>query len=311
MQILFDIVLPVFGTLFIAFFSARAGIVPPKVAEGLAGFVFTFAVPALLFDNIVRHPLPDPIEWNYLVSFFGAAYCVWLIAMGISRVLFRRDLAHASIAGMSAGFGNTMLGLPLVLNTFGEAGVLPIFLIIAFHSWQFFGLATVLLETSKRQKGTISALPLTIARSLVTNPIIIGLVAGLLCNLGAVPVPKPVTDITGFLGQAAMPSAVFVMGASLAKFRMAGAIREAVAACILKLLLFPALTYVIATHVFEMQPLWRDVAVVIAALPVGINVFLFADRYEAGAPVAATAMLLSTFLSFGTIAAVLYLLGVR
>ncbi|UUX49818.1 hypothetical protein NUH88_20790 [Nisaea acidiphila] len=59
----------------------------------------------------------------------------------------------------------------------------------------------------------------------------------------------------------------------------------------------------------ELRPCSR--AVVIAALPVGINVFLFADRYEAGAPVMATAMLLSTFLSCGTIAAVLYLLGVR
>ena len=60
-----------------------------------------------------------------------------------------------------------------------------------------------------------------------------------------------------------------------------------------------------------MEPLWRDVAVVMAALPVGINVYLFADRYEAGAPAAATSMLLSTFLSFGTIATVLTLLEVR
>lgn len=311
MEILIDIVLPIFGTLFIAYIAARTKLFPTKATEGLATFVFTFAVPSLLFDSVSRHPLPDPIEWELLISFFGTAYLIWLAGMLISRWLFKRDFAHASLAGMTAAFGNTMLGLPLVLTTFGEAGSIPIFLIIAFHSWQFFALATILLEGSRRQNSTLKALPWTIAKSLATNPILVGLVLGLACNILAIPVPDPVADITGFLGRAALPCAVFVMGASLAKFRITGAIGEAVAGSLLKLIAFPALTYVAATYVFTMEPLWRDVAVVMAALPVGINVYLFADRYEAGAPAAATSMLLSTFLSFGTIATVLTLLEVR
>lgn len=311
MEILIDIVLPIFGTLFIAYISARTGLFTNKATEGLATFVFTFAVPSLLFDNVSRHPLPDPIEWELLVSFFGAAYLIWIAGMALSRWLFGRDMAHASLAGMTAAFGNTMLGLPLVLTTFGEAGSIPIFMIIAFHSWQFFALATILLEGSRRQKGTVKALPWTIVKSLATNPILVGLVLGLACNLLAIQVPKPIADITGFLGRAALPCAVFVMGASLAKFRISGAISEAVAGSFLKLIAFPAMTYIAATHIFTMDPLWRDVAVVMAALPVGINVYLFADRYEAGAPVAATSMLISTTLSFVTIATILTLLEVR
>lgn len=311
MEILIDIVLPIFGTLFIAYLAARTGLFTTKATEGLATFVFTFAVPSLLFDSVSGHPLPDPIEWELLLSFFGTAYLVWIAGMITSRWLFRRDFAHTSLAGMTAAFGNTMLGLPLVLTTFGEAGSIPIFLIIAFHSWQFFALATILLEGSRRQNGALRALPWTIAKSLATNPILVGLVLGLMCNIFAIPVPDPVADITGFLGRAALPCAVFVMGASLAKFRITGAIGEAIAGSLLKLIAFPALTYIAATYIFTMEPLWRDVAVVMASLPVGINVYLFADRYEAGAPAAATSMLLSTFLSFGTIATVLTLLEVR
>ena len=78
MEILIDIVLPIFGTLFIAYIAARTKLFSTKATEGLATFVFTFAVPSLLFDSVSRHPLPDPIEWELLISFFGTAYLIWL-----------------------------------------------------------------------------------------------------------------------------------------------------------------------------------------------------------------------------------------
>ncbi|HEY9566817.1 MAG TPA: AEC family transporter, partial [Thalassobaculum sp.] len=67
----------------------------------------------------------------------------------------------------------------------------------------------------------------------------------------------------------------------------------------------------LATHVFTVEPLWRDVAVILASLPVGVNVYLMAQRYDAGVAPAVTAVLLSTAVSTLTVAAVLTLLAVR
>ncbi|WP_193181274.1 AEC family transporter [Nisaea sediminum] len=312
MEILIDIVLPVFGTVFIAYGAARLGWFPEAAVDSLSKFVFNFAIPPMLFHTMARQTLPDPIEWEFLISFFGAGYAVWLLGMLISLWWFRRDFAHASLAGMTGAFGNTvLLGIPLILTTFGDAGTLPVFLIIAFHSWQYFAVVTILVEGGRGQKGALLAIPVSIVRSLATNPILIGLIAGLAWNIFALPLPKPVSDIAQFMGRAALPCAVFAMGASLARYRLSGAIWEALVGSLLKLVLFPALTYLLATHVFSMDPLWRNVAVIVAALPVGVNVYLFADRYNAGTQAAATSMLLSTFLSFGTIAFVLHFLGVR
>lgn len=312
MEILIDIILPVFGTVFIAYFAVRLGLFPETAIDGLSKFVFNFAIPPMLFHTMSRQTLPDPIEWEFLISFFGAGYAVWILGMLVSLWWFRRDFAHASLAGMTGAFGNTvLLGIPLVLTTFGEAGTLPVFLIIAFHSWQWFAVVTILVEGGRGQKGAMIGIPWIILKSLSKNPILIGLMLGLAWNIFALPLPQPVADITGFLGRAALPCAVFAMGASLARYRISGAIWEALAGSVLKLVAFPAIAYVIATHVFVMDPLWRDIAVIMAALPVGVNVYLFADRYDAGAPAAATSMLLSTFLSFGTIGLLLHFLGVR
>ncbi|MBO6562652.1 MAG: AEC family transporter [Nisaea sp.] len=312
MEILIDIVLPVFGTVFIAYGAARLGWFPEAAVDNLSKFVFNFAIPPMLFHTMARQTLPDPIEWEFLISFFGAGYAVWLLGMLISLWWFRRDFAHASLAGMTGAFGNTvMLGIPLILTTFGDAGTLPVFLIIAFHSWQFFAVITILVEGSRGQKGTLVGIPWAIVKSLLTNPLLIGLLCGLAWNIFSLPLPKPLEEITGFMGRAALPCAVFAMGASLARYRLRGAIWEALVGSALKLVAFPALTYILATHVFSMEPLWRDVAVIVAALPVGVNVYLFADRYNSGTPAAATSILVSTFLSFGTVAFVLHFLGVR
>ena len=312
MEILIDIILPVFGTVFIAYLVTRFGLFPQSAVDGLSKFVFNFAIPPMMFHTMARQTLPDPIEWEFLISFFGAGYVIWFLGMLISLWWFRQDFAHASLAGMTGAFGNTvLLGIPLILTTYGEAGTLPVFLIIAFHSWQWFAVVTILVEGGRGQKGALLAIPWAIAKSLATNPILIGVLLGLAWNMFDLPLPKPVVDITQFLGRAALPCAVFAMGASLAAYRLGGAITEALVGSALKLVLFPALTYVLATHVFSMDPLWRNVAVIVAALPVGVNVYLFADRYNAGTQAAATSMLLSTFLSFGTIAFVLHFLGVR
>ncbi len=57
--------------------------------------------------------------------------------------------------------------------------------------------------------------------------------------------------------------------------------------------------------------MWRDVAVIVAALPIGVNVYLFAQRYDAGTAPAATGLLISTAVSVVTVALLLHGLGVR
>ena len=105
--------------------------------------------------------------------------------------------------------------------------------------------------------------------------------------------------------------ALATMGASLAGFRLSGAVADAGLSVVLKLIAHPLLVWLLATYVFDLKPLWRDVATVMAALPVGINVYLLADRYQAGVGSGVTAILVSTALSVASIAVVLTFLGVR
>lgn len=312
MQIILDIIVPVFGIVGLGYVAARLGWFPAEANKGLSRFVFDFAIPALLFRSMATTALPAEIEWGYLASYFGGGYIAWITGTALAYLLFRRSGAEPAIAGMTAGFSNTvLLGVPLILTTFGEAGTLPIFLLIACHSWQLLSVVTIQAEVGIGARDEMRKLPANVGMSLVRNPIIWALALGIIANLIGMPMPKFANTLLETLGRAALPCALFAMGASLAVYRIVGALPQASVGTVLKLVLHPAATYALATHVFQVTPLWRDVAVIVAALPVGVNVYMMAQRYGAGVAPAATALILSTAGSVGSIAVVLWLLGVR
>ena len=73
----------------------------------------------------------------------------------------------------------------------------------------------------------------------------------------------------------------------------------------IKLVVCPLAVWALATLVFEIPPLWAKVAIVLGAMPVGVNVYLFGVRYHAGEAESATAVLLSSILSLATLSLVL------
>ena len=135
--------------------------------------------------------------------------------------------------------------------------------------------------------------------------------AGLVVAALSLPLPKPVDDITRLLGTAAAPCALFAMGAALPQYRIAGNVLESSLVTILKLAVHPLLVWLLATYVFTVDPLHLQVAVLLAATPVGANVYLLAARYNVGTATATTSVFLTTAASLITLSVVLLLITAR
>jgi len=311
MGVLIDIIVPVFAVVGVGFTAAHKRWLSEAGVDGLGAFVFNFAIPAMLFKAMATRDMPETIEWSLLIAYFGAAYLSWFVGIAMFRNVFRRDWATASVLGLGGAFSNAvMLGLPLVHLAFGEAGLLPAFLIISFHTWQLFFVVTVLVETARGRKGRLTALVGDVIKGLVSNPIIVAVLAGILWNALDLGLAGPVERFLDLLGRAGIPCALFCLGASLARYELKGALPQASVIGVLKLGLHPLLVYLIGAHLFGLDGLWLSVAVLMAATPVGINVYLFGIRYDTGTAPAATSILLTTLVSVATLSGVLWLLGV-
>jgi predicted permease len=59
-----------------------------------------------------------------------------------------------------------------------------------------------------------------------------------------------------------------------------------------------------------LTPVWAGVAVIFASMPVGINSYLLASRYNSGVATVAGAVTLSTALSLFSVSLWLFVLGI-
>ncbi len=312
MGILVEIIMPVFGLVMLGYVAARLGWFEQAGIRGLSSFVFNFAIPVMLFRAIATTTLPAEMPWQFLTSYYLSAFCVFAGAMVVGRMVFRQQVQVTGIFAMAAAYSNVvLLGIPLILTTFGDSASLPLFMIVATQAAVMFFITTAVVEAAGGDVGQLRYLPWQTTKVVIKNPIIIGLLLGLLINLLDIAVPTAIDAVTKSLSLAALPCAAFSVGASLSQYRVKGSLPQALCLVAFKNFLHPLLVWVTAHHLFQLDAVWTATAVLLAGTPVGVNVYLFAQRYNALVVPAAAAIVISTGTSVITLSVILYLLDVR
>ncbi|MGQ3676610.1 AEC family transporter [Xanthobacter sp. TB0139] len=301
------ILLPIFGLIAVGYGAARSGLMSERASDGLAEFVFNVAVPVLIFKTLSDAHLPDAQPWGYWIAYFSGAFFVFALAMLAARKLFGRNHDEAVIHGFTAGQANTVfVGVPLILSAYGEAGAVPLFLLLAIHLPVMMVAATLLLEGGA--SFATSATRRRLLKALAFNPILLGIYAGGLAQMTGVSVSGVPRDMIDMIAAAATPCALISLGLSLKRYGIGGDLRPPLLISTLKLLVHPLAVFLL-TLLLPMPPVWAGVAVLFAAMPSGVNGYLLAQRYGLGVHIATSAVSLSTLLSVFTIAIWLYVLG--
>lgn len=298
------IVLPVFGLIALGYVTRWTRVLRETTGEGLSDFVFVLAVPCLLFRTLATAAIPPDQPWGYWISYFTGLAVVWLLAQLVAQRLFARKGPELVVSGFAAAQSNTVfVGVPMILKAYGEAGAVPLGLLLAIHLPVTMTIATLLAE------GRATSLQLLLKR-LFTHPIIIGILLGSAARPVVAFVPAPLWTIVDLIAGAAVPCALISLGIALRRYGLASGIGLPAVLSFLKLVLHPLIVFLLATRVFSMPLAWSGVAVLFAACPCGINAYLFAERYKQGVADASSAIALSTALSLFTIIAWLTFLGV-
>ena len=299
------VVLPVFILIGLGFAAGCFGILSHQAGEGLSDFVFTFCIPTLIFKTMATADLPQTQPWGYWGAYFFGVALVWSLMMILARRVFHVQHGESVIAGFCASQSNTVLvGIPLLLSAYGEAGRVPLFLLIAVHLPIMVAAATLLIE------GRRGVNFLNLARRLFFNPILMGIFVGLAWRATGWRLGGPLNSVVDSLAAASIPCALMAMGLALRRYGLHSNFRLSLAVTAMKLAVLPFIVYMLAIWVFPMPPAWAGIAVLFAAMPSGVNSYLFAERYKVGVALSSGTIALSTGLSVISTLFWLWLLGV-
>ncbi|MEQ8396462.1 AEC family transporter [Thalassobaculum sp.] len=311
MASILDAVVPLFAVIFAGYLAGRTRILAEDAVRGLNRFVFTFAMPPMLFRLMATTDVTALGQGRFLFGFFWAELMVFLFGAILGGLVFRQRFAEMVMQGFGSSFSNgVLIALPLLISLHGEAGAVPALLLFTLDVLMFSAI-TIMLEAARagEGEGAVSALAAarTTGMAILQNPIIMATLLGILWGIAGLPMPSLVSKTFGFLGQAGPPAALFALGATLAYRRVRGSVGSASGMVVLKLFAHPALVFLTLTLVVPVEPFWVHAAVVFAACPVGANVYVFAQHYGVQVTAASAAILVSTGLSMLTITALLVL----
>ena len=309
MNPIFDVIFPVFAIIGMGYGAAKLNWVKESTVDGLSDFTYHFAVPVMLVQTISRSSLPEQVPWALLFSYYGASFSVLTLGLLSCQNLLRRDFGESAMHGFTSTFPNTvLLGIPIVLMAFGEEATVPLFLIISLHSTSLLPVISTLMEVAKGRNASLAKVGRNALRGIAANPIILSLVSGIVMNLLDLRLPSALDPVAELMGDAVTPCSLFALGATLTRFQIAGRWKDMGMVVIAKLLLQPLIVATLAIVVFQLEyGLWVQVAILIAAQPVGVTPYLFASRYQVNVALASNAMLITTLISPITLSVLLWL----
>jgi malonate transporter len=299
---------PLFLLVLLGYVLTRWGRWPKAAADALTRFVFSVAIPALLFRLMSDFSRLPAVDARLLVAYFGACLLVFLLGRFLAARLFRLDGVAQSVFALGGIFANNvLLGIPLAKVTLGVASLPVISLVLVFNALLLWTLATVSVEWARHRALSWSGY-LQAAKAVLRNPIVASILAGTAWGLAALPLPDPVDRTLELIGEAAVPLALIALGMGLSEYGIRDGWRISATITALKLLVQPGAVWLLA-RALALPALETQAIVMLASLPVGANVYLMSRQFDAlGGPVAAS-LVISTALAAATTPLILALIG--
>lgn len=311
MNEVFNILAPVLALGLIGYFATRFGFFLSTHRDGLSKYVFDFAVPMLLFSAIVELEPPEASTADLFITYYVPLVAIFTLGMIASWLVLQRSVIEAMVIGLGSCFSNTvLLGIPLIPRALGDDALFPLFLLISVHGITVFTAVTVIIEIARGRDAGLANLPKQVANGLIGNPLIVGLGLGFLWKLTDLGIHPVAADVFHLVATSVTPAALFVLGSSLASYSISGSLAPAILVTTLKNAIHPLAVFILGS-LLGLEALWLSVATMLAAMPAGMNMYLFASRYHVSPPTATTSILISTISSIVTISIVIALLKIN
>lgn len=302
MSFIFSVIAPIFSLMLIGYLAVRFKFFPIEGVFGLTRFVNSIAAPVLLFRAMLNMKFNEVFRLEYVAPYYIAALVIFALGIFIARVGFKHRPGEAVAMGFSACFVNGLLiGLPLIQRAYGDEGMVLMLTVIGIHAPILYTVGMVTMEMSRQDGAPLSQTLKVAGMNVLKQPLVIGILSGLLGNFIGFEMPEIMADTSKMLALAVLPCALFGIGGALNQYKLSAVWFLASLLSAMKLMLQPLIVWVILILVLGAPMEIAKIFILLAAMPTGINAYIFSTYYNRGVNVATNVILISTVAGFFSI----------
>jgi len=267
--------------------------------------IYFFFFPVMLFWKIGGASFDGGIDWLFVVAGVAPFLTMFLLSTLLIYVC-RVSPYQAGSFSQSCYRFNTYIGVAVVINSLGTEGIKYFGLLIGFviPLVNLFAVAVLIWfsgeKLESKQRFVITA------RTIISNPLILGCMAGILYSQMVGRFPVFIDNSLALISMAALPLALISIGGSLTFNGVRENLKLSLLGALLKLLVLPVIGYFYFS-VFGVTGVPLKVGLIFFALPVSTAIYVLSSQLQSDTDLASSAIVLSTVLSFLSLSVVLLL----
>ncbi|WP_157813535.1 AEC family transporter [Pseudoalteromonas spongiae] len=304
-QSMFSSLFPLVIVALLGYFALRSHYVSAQTIGDLSKITFSLLFPLFLFINIAQADLSGIVSYSVFLTFYAVVTSTFIITTLLAPRLFKMQSAGGAVFALGSTYSNTIIvGLPVLISVLSPSVAALVFLIISFHSAVLFGATSIFSSFATGNSFQLTRF----CKGLLKNPLLIGIYSGLMVNMLGIDVPGFIASTLHLITQGALALALFILGANLYQYRLAGNYQQIISATIIKLIVLPLAVLLVARLGFQLSDEITLILVVLTACPTGVNAYIVACQQNSGQSLVAGTVVLSTLLSVVTIPLWIYIL---
>lgn len=264
-----------------------------KTSDRLVYFIF---FPVMLFWKIGGTAAAADVNLGYIQAALCAFVSTFVLSTIFIKLLPVPDFKAGSFSQSCFRF-NTYIGMAIVMNASGEDGVLYFSILVGLLIPIINVLAvTILIWFSGQRVNARQRLAITL-RAMITNPLIIACLAGMLFARAVGHFPVFLDNTFRLMTHVTLPLALLSVGGSLTLAGLRENLTLAAAGTIFKLLILPVSGFFFL-NLFQIDGLPFKVTMIFFSLPTSTAIYVLSSQLHSDTQLASAAIMLSTLLSF-------------
>lgn len=300
--------MPIFLVMAAGYFLRRIGLLNENFVTVANRFNFKVTLPILLFMQISAMDLQADFDPLYFFFCIGATLAsilaIWLLS---ARLVKDRTQVGSFIQGAYRGSA-AVLGVAFIQNIYGNAGLAPLMIVAAVPLYNIFAviILTIYGEHPAGPQNSRGSIKRTLL-NIVTNPIIIGIAAGVPFSLLHLRLPAMLDKTLASFADMSTPIALVAIGAGFEGGKALARLKPTLAAALIKLAVQPAVFLPIAIALgFRGQELVA--LLIMLGAPTTVSSYIMAKNMGNDGVLASSIIVATTVLSSITVTAWIFLL---
>lgn len=215
--------MPVFLVMAAGCLLGRLGFLPREFCAAADKLVFRVTLPVMLFCDMSAIDLARDFDLRYVLFCAGATTAGFFGVWGLARLLLRDRSVIGEFVQASYRSSAAILGVAFITNMYGSSGMAPLMMLGSVPLFNIYAVLVLTVENPRRRQGAGAGQAARVAKGVVTNPIILGILAGLAFGQLPVTLPAAAAKTLSSISSLTTPLALLSIGAS---FEGAKAIRK-------------------------------------------------------------------------------------